>query len=90
MKEDKNVEKTKKLNEDELDKVSGGYTFSAGRYAGDTSKSFEVIDDATGNVVGRYATEDEAIRMAKKKHQSQKSIKSWNELYRLRRTKSKQ
>ena len=79
-----------KINENQHADISGGYVFDANgsnnyRYrvfgwpepesvAGDSSKPFEVIDDGNGAVLGRYATKEEAHKMAKRKAQSTKEI----------------
>lgn len=63
------------FNSNELEKVSGGYVFHvAPGCAGVETKRWEVVDDANGEVLGRYATRDEAIKMASAKGQSDKEI----------------
>lgn len=47
-------EESKKLGEHGADDVSGGAIFYAGRWAGDKKHKWEVLDDTTGNVLGRY------------------------------------
>lgn len=76
-------ENKKKLENSELDAV-GGYVFNAGCWAGVREKPYEVIDDRDGSVLGRYSSKDEAIKMAEKKCQTTKGIRSWSELYSLR------
>ena len=70
----------KKLGQKESEKVSGGYVFGRGELEG---KRWEVIDDSSGEVLGRYATKQEAREMAEKKFQSRSQI-SWDELSDLR------
>ena len=71
----------KKLDEHEEEKVGGGYIYGEGALKG---KRWEVIDDNTGDVLGRYSTEREAKRMAKEKHQTRKRLSSWEQLSDLR------
>ena len=79
-------EKNKKeLNENQNEKVIGGYTFSHGALEG---FKYEVIDDADGHVVGRYSTKKEAKEMAKVKGQSVKELK-WAGLNKLREADKK-
>ncbi len=59
----------------ELEKVSGGYVFNVSPgYAGVETKRWEVVDDGNEEVLGRYATRDEAMKMATAKGQSSKQI----------------
>ncbi len=75
----------KKLSNTQMKLVSGGYIFYAGHNAGDYSKPWEVIDDATGAVLGRYANRCEAVYMAGIKMQTEMEITSFGELERLRK-----
>ena len=81
----KMVDEKKELIDNESEDVSGGYLLDAGRYAGDTSKPFEVIDDADGRVLGRYANRNDAKKMAKNKNQLNRWI-SYSEVANLRKT----
>ena len=83
-KEKKNL--NAQVSDDLLESASGGYVFYAGEYAGDEYNPWEVIDDENGNVLGRFATENQAKRMAVRKGQTTAKINSWDELYRLRNT----
>jgi hypothetical protein len=83
-KKESEMKNSEVIEEPKLDKAYGGYTFNAAPWAGVRDKPCEVIDDGNGDVLGRYATMDEATEMAGKKGQSTKEIKNWDELYKLR------
>ena len=69
------------LNDDELEKVSGGYVFTEGE---DDDLPFEVINDARGNVLGRYSSLEEAKRAAREEFRMSEDTISWIELMKLR------
>ena len=51
----------KKLNDSELENVSGGFIFNASNISGsDPSRPWEVIDNKNGNVLNRFATKEQA------------------------------
>ncbi len=55
----------KKIDENELGKVSGGLIFNASNISGsDPANPWEVIDNKTGNVIARYPTRDQAVSKA--------------------------
>ncbi len=65
----------KLIESEELEKVTGGYVFHvAPGCAGVETKRWEVVDDGNGEVLGRYATRNEALEMSKLKGQSSKEI----------------
>lgn len=56
-----------KLNDNELDKVAGGFLFNASGISGsDPQKPWEVIDNNNGNKISCFATKEEAEQEAKK------------------------
>lgn len=56
------------LGDEEVGDVSGGYIFHVGaKDTPDPQHRWEVIDDRTGDVLGRYATRKQAIQEAKMK-----------------------
>ena len=69
------------LNDEELEQINGGYVYAFGS---DDDLPYEVINDARGNVLGRYATLEEAQRAAREEfHMSAESI-DWIDLMKLR------
>lgn len=55
-----------KINETELENVSGGVIFNASQIMGSTpGKPWEVLDNNDGHVIDRYATRQEAEKRAK-------------------------
>lgn len=68
----KENKKAEKIADKALNNVAGGYVFDVGKWAGDASKSCEVIIDADGSVRGRYSSVDEVKKMAKKKGEFEK------------------
>jgi len=89
-------EEKKVLSADEVGQVSGGGKAHNHPFKPpvrpkpgelfDESKPWEVVDDADGHVVGRYATKEEALEMAKSKAQSSKEITK-DELMNFRKTR---
>ena len=72
-----------KLNDDELEAVSGGAVFDARNIIGsDKNNPFEVVDDR-GNVIGRFPNEGDAKKFAEDKGLGKYSI-DWNEVLRRR------
>lgn len=71
----------KLIEESQLKEVSGGYIYGGGVLKG---KNWEVIDDAKGEVLGRYATKEDAIKMAVVKNQITTEL-SWKELCEMRK-----
>ena len=70
MSEEKKELNVEALSEENLDDVSGGAVFYAGKWAGDEAHPYEVLDDASGNVTGRVGTMEEAKAAAKRQGQS--------------------
>ena len=62
--------KKDEVNNNSLNDVAGGAYWYAGKYAGDKKHKWEVIDDETGKVLGRYATKAEAKAEAELKGSS--------------------
>lgn len=55
----------KQINEQKLNSVNGGLVFNASNISGsDPTKPWEVLDNKNGNVLGRFATEGEALANA--------------------------
>ena len=76
-----NTTKLNGLNDEDLEKVSGGYVYAAGE---DDDLPYEVINDARGIVLGRYATLEEAKKAAREEfHMSDETI-DWIDLMKLR------
>jgi len=74
----------RRLNDTDLEKVIGGYIFHATNISGaDQDKLWEVINE-DGEVIGRYATHDDAIYYAGWNQESKREI-NWDELCKLRR-----
>ena len=90
-------EKLKKLNSNQEGSISGGYVYhnegpstrpsifkdQKDDILKDSTKTWEVVDDASGYTVGRYATKEKAIEMATQKSQSS-DILTKEELDRLK------
>ncbi|MBO4374220.1 MAG: bacteriocin [Lachnospiraceae bacterium] len=81
---------TEKINDDDLQNVSGGLIFNASNIQGaDPDKPWEVLDDHTGNNIwinGEkqvFATQKEAEDAAKRIGANTLEI-SWDEVQRLR------
>ncbi|MBO4904736.1 MAG: hypothetical protein J5367_05900 [Lachnospiraceae bacterium] len=56
----------KKLNDSELENVSGGFIFNATNISGsDPMRPWEVIDNKNGNVLNRFGTKAEAEACAR-------------------------
>lgn len=72
-----------KVKNSELEKISGGHVFNAGGCSRTPSFPYEVINDNTGDVEGRYKTYDQAVEGAKRKGLSEDSI-TWKEVSELR------
>lgn len=72
------------LSEEQLENASGGLVFYAKFGAGNPNKPWEVIDDVTGEVRGRYKDEKSAINAARKKKQSTGEA-TWSTVSALRR-----
>ncbi|MCR4739430.1 MAG: bacteriocin [Lachnospiraceae bacterium] len=54
----------KKINDDELDQVSGGYIFNAAGVEGTPDFPWEVLNNNTGLPMASFKTRDEAVRYA--------------------------
>lgn len=83
----------KKINEDELEKVSGGAIFYAGNVAGHNNGApWEVINDSDriidgkkrGDVLGQFSSSDEAAEAARRYGLSDTEI-GWNRVQDLRK-----
>jgi len=76
MKQAKNFEKeninfdNNGVNNEKLDDISGGAYWYAGKHSEDPEHPWEVIDDETGEVLGRYRTELQAKQEAQAKGSS--------------------
>ena len=70
----------RKLSEEDLKEVNGGYLFLQGN---DRNKPFEVIDDNNGAVLAKFSTYDDAKADAIKRGMDW-TIIYWDELNRLR------
>ena len=69
------------LNDEEVEKINGGYVYTEGA---DDDKPYEVINDARGIVLGRYSTLEEAKKAAREEfHMSDETI-DWIDLMKLR------
>lgn len=74
-----------KINNDDLEDVSGGYIFHVGKEdTPDPEHRWEVIDDKTGKVLGRYSTRKQARAEADYKGASKSRIWRGNYLKKLR------
>ena len=78
----------KKIDESDLKKVSGGYVFDTKQLLDnpDERRRYESLD-SKGNVLARFATEEEAKIHAQAYGQSTTSL-TWEQLQRLRETGS--
>ncbi len=72
------------ISEEKADDVSGGAIFYAGRHAGDHDHKWEVIDDQTGNVLGRYGSKKQALLEAEEKGSSTDRYYKMNTIYKKR------
>ena len=63
-------ERLEKISGEKAGGVAGGAIFDAGRYAGDQNHKWEVIDDKTGEVLGRFGSKKQALSEAKEKGSS--------------------
>ena len=70
MVEEKKEEMLENISDENAEDVSGGAIFHAGRHAGDQKHKWEVIDDKTGKVLGRYGSKKQALAEAKSKGSS--------------------
>ncbi len=70
------------LEKDDLEKVTGGYVFYAPWHE---DYKYEVIDDKTLGVMGRYKTQEDAKRAARHLRQGDEIIKSKRKLERMRK-----
>ncbi len=74
----------KKMDDENLDKVNGGLIFNAKDIKGsDPDYHWELIDDNTGNVMGRYKSYDKAAQDAVETGRSTE-ITDWERLTGLR------
>lgn len=55
-----------KLNDEDMDNVSGGMIFNAKGYEGNPSLPWEVVANHNCQVLGAFGTRDEAVRYAQK------------------------
>ena len=62
------------VSDDLLESAAGGYVHNAGNTAGDYSKPWEAIWDNDGEIIGRYATKEEAMYAAGANHVSGQEI----------------
>ena len=61
------MNENKKVSDNELENVAGGMVFNAtGTSEADPSRPWEVIHNNTGEILGRYSTQDEACQAAKR------------------------
>ena len=61
------MDENKKISDNELENVAGGMVYNAtGTPEADPLKPWEVIHNNNGQILGRYATQDEACYAAKK------------------------
>lgn len=74
------------LEQDDLENVTGGYIFRAPWHE---DYKWEVINDKTLGVMGRYKTEEAAQRAAINLGQDNKVIKSKHQLERMRKERDK-
>ena len=66
IKEGMNMTENNRINDSELENVSGGFIFNATNIAGsDPNRPWEVIDNKNGNVLNRFSTRGEAEACAK-------------------------
>lgn len=77
--------KKESLDDESLEKASGGAISYARQWAGDREKPWEVIDDTTGSVVARFRTHQEAVDYARTHKYNTRGINSWDELYKIKR-----
>ena len=71
----------KKLGDENVDELSGGYVY---KYGDRENYPFEVIDDNNGSVLGRYATLEDAQYAAKNKFGMSEKTIDWYSLKHLR------
>lgn len=75
----------KKLNDDLLEGVSGGYIFNAGDISGSVNGyPWELLDDRNGQVIDRFSNREDAIAAAGRRNMNYSEI-GWDEVQRLRR-----
>ena len=73
-----------KLNEAELDGISGGVIFDAtGIDGADSGNPWELLDDTTGNTLGRFPTRDAAVAAAGAKGKNHMVV-NWDQVQELR------
>ena len=53
-----------KIDDSQLEQVSGGVIFNAAGYEGDAQNPWEVLDNKTGEVLGQYWRREDAERIA--------------------------
>lgn len=83
MSNEKNVN-AERIDDSNLENVSGGVIFnSSGIIGADKNNPWEVLDDRNGNVIGRYATRDDAIANAGKSGQNHMEV-NWDQVQQLR------
>ena len=75
------MDKSKKMENEELKEVNGGYLFGSGDHLND---KWEVIDDNTGEVLAKFQTWDEAERAAREQYGMSTEIIFWDKLRDLR------
>ena len=76
----------KRLNDDDLDNVSGGIIFDAYDIVGgeeDFDHVWQVLDDKTGRVLQRCSTRDDARRWARANNQNRMEV-TWDQVCQLR------
>ncbi|MBR1524746.1 MAG: hypothetical protein IJ641_09885 [Lachnospiraceae bacterium] len=73
-----------KLDEDDLENVSGGVIFNAtGIIGADSNNPWELLDDTNGSTLGRFPTRDDAIAAAGAKGKNHMEI-NWDQVQQLR------
>ena len=72
------------LTDDELNNVAGGVIFNASGISGaDHNNPWEVLDDKTGDVRGRFANRDDAVAYAGRMGQNHMEV-NWDQVQQLR------
>ena len=80
------MNKNNRLNDDQLESISGGYVFDASNIIGHQDGApWEVINDK-GDVVGRFSDYNEAVKNAQDAHLNPEMI-GWDKLQELRSRK---
>ncbi len=77
-------DKIEKISESSMEEIGGGVIFNAINISGaDRNNPWEVIDDTTGNTLGRFPSREDAINAASANGKNWSEV-DWNEVQKLR------